>query len=171
MGQAAGGWAGQRTEFGRFPGRTASPAGMALAESPPMHARHVATALLLLSLPALAAEGRKPQSACAGLTDRHLELVRELDELGGQVKDKTAKLVMLAEQDVKTVDLVSEETDVVVDLTSADPTDAEFDARVKAMELLQSELTQLETKQAVLDGRLQRVKSTLVQTSCTASRR
>ena len=68
--------------------------------------------------------------------------------------------------------LAKEGLDVeVVDLTKADPLDEAFAARVKAMKTLQSELTELETKQAVLDGRLQRVKSTLVQTSCTPPRR
>lgn len=100
-----------------------------------------------------------------------MELVRELAVLGDQVKEKTARLVELAEKDVKTVDLVVEEEVEVVDLTKADPLDEEFAARVKAMQTLQRELTDLETKQAILDGRLQRVKSTLVQTSCIAPRR
>lgn len=134
--------------------------------------RSLLATLLLVSLPAVAAEPRSPQSACAGLTDRRMELVRELDVLGEKMKDRTATLVQLAEQDVQTVDLTSDPAEVVVvDLTSADPTNEEFAARVKSMERLQTELTELETKQAVLDGRLQRVTSTLVQTSCIAPRR
>lgn len=127
-------------------------------------------ALLLLALPAVAAEPKKP-SACEGLTDRRLELTRELGLLGAEITEKTSALVKLADLDVKTVDLSATTEAEVTDLTKADPQDAEYSVRVKQMQTLQDEIAALEAKQVSVDSRLQRVKSTLVQTSCSAPRK